>query len=80
MSRFERKKIFKYSAILGQFSDPHILPLLKKSTQRILSVSKMAPCGRSSVGRALPSQGKCREFESHCPLRHFDHNAGVAQW
>lgn len=26
-------------------------------------------CGRSSVGRALPSQGKCREFEPHRPLR-----------
>ena len=29
----------------------------------------MYPCGRSSVGRTLPSQGRCRRFESDRPLQ-----------
>ena len=32
-------------------------------------VTFLAYCGYSSAGRALPCQGRCREFESLCPLQ-----------
>ena len=48
--------------------------------QRVIGSSPIVPtiCGNSSVGRALPCQGKCREFESRFPL-HFIYGA-IAKW
>ena len=38
----------------------------------ILTVrSSLLFCGYSSVGRASPFQGDCREFDSRCPLQRY---------
>lgn len=39
---------------------------LKKRAKKLYT--RFSDCGRSSVGRASPSQGECREFETHRPL------------
>ncbi len=38
----------------------------------VQKMCQQVKCGNSSVGRALPCQGKGREFESRFPLHFFE--------
>ena len=47
---------------------------------RSADARRSAPCGCSSVGRARPSQGRCREFESRHPLHIRTRSRRARHW
>ena len=56
---------------LGNLLQPPRIPLIFPLTSPVggLPPPPGPECGCSSVGRALPCQGRCREFESRHPLQ-----------
>ena len=52
------------------------LPAGRRGSGTICDVPAHGACGCSSVGRARPSQGRCREFESRHPLHTLQDSPG----